>query len=374
MMTDIVRKSGALATVVVLAVGCATAAGDSEEAQSATQDTLRADSVATRIINVEVETVQPTAFTDYIRITGEAEAYNDITVSAEEGGVVTEFVVEKGERVEEGQVFARLDARSLTAQVAEARASADLAREQYERHRKLWEEDHMGTEMAFLQAKYQSEIAAARLATLEVRLAKTEIRSPVSGLLDDRFVEPGEVAMPGTQMARIVATARIKISGGVPERYAATVRRGDAARITFDILPTREFTGTISYVGATVEERSRTFPIEVVIQNPDRMVKPKMVANVQLVRSALKDVLVVSQDVIRRFEDGYLVFVISQRDGTLLASARRVRLGATYANRVVIEDGLSAGDRLITLGAQLVDDGSRVRIVNQTAERVGSED
>jgi len=373
-MMEAIKKSGALAAWVFLAAGCATAAGDSEETQAVSQDSLPMDSVGVRVINVEVETVQPTMFTDYIRITGEAEAYNDVTVSAEESGVITQFTTEKGDRVAEGEVVARLDAQTLKAQVAEARASADLAREQYERQRKLWEEDHMGTEIAFLQSKYQSEIAAARLATLEARLGKTEIRSPVTGVLDDRFLEAGEIAMPGSRIARIVSTHRIKITGGVPERHAPTVRRGNAARITFDILPDREFTGTINYVGTAVDEQSRTFPIEVVIQNPDGMVKPKMVANVQLVRSALKDVVVVSQDVIRRFEDGYLAFVVSEQDGKLTAAARPVRLGPSYANRVVVEDGLSAGDRLITLGAQLVDNGSRVRIVSETAERPGAED
>ncbi len=98
-----------------------------------------------------------------------------------------------------------------------------------------------------------------------------------------------------------------------------------------------------------------------------------MVANVQLVREDLTDVVVASQDVIRRSEDGYHVFVVEEVDGETFAAAKPVRLGAAAGNQVVIESGLDVGDRLITLGSQLVDDGSRVRVVSGSTETPASE-
>lgn len=356
-----------LLAAATLAAGCATAAGDNDDAQAPVDSLGVADPAAfARVVNVSTRTIQPSEFTEYIRITGEAEAFYDIVVSAEEGGVITEFVVEKGDAVSEGQVIARVDARALTAQVNEARASAALASEQYERQRRLWEDESMGTEMAFLQAKYQAEIAQARLENLEVRLAKTEITSPVTGVLDDTYVEIGEIALPGARIGRVLSISRIKITGGVPERYAASVSRGERARINFDILPGRDFNGTINFVGSSVDEQSRTFPIEILLSNPGGVVKPRMVANVQLVRNSVSQAIVTALDVVRRSENGYHVFLVVERDGQTYAQSQPVRLGATYGNEVVVEEGLQVGDRLITLGSQLVDDGSRVRIVDET--------
>jgi membrane fusion protein (multidrug efflux system) len=90
-----------------------------------------------------------------------------------------------------------------------------------------------------------------------------------------------------------------------------------------------------------------------------------MVANVQVERARLADVIVVPQDLVVRTEDGYQVFVVADRDGQLVAAAKHVQLGAAYANRVVVKNGLELGDRLITIGHRLVDEGSYIRIVGE---------
>lgn len=362
------RDYRGLATLPLLAAigltsACSSAQGDSEEIADASADAI------TRVINVEVEPVMLVSFTDYIRATGEVEAFSDVTVSAEETGAITQFALEKGERVRRGQVLARIDDAVLGAQVAEARASAQLAAEQYERQRRLWEEEQIGSEITYLQTKYQAEIAAARLETLEARLAKTAIRSPITGVFDDKYVEMGEMVVPGAPVARVVAIDRVKITAGVPERFAPFVKQGATAQVTFDILLGSVFSGTIGFVGSSVDDRSRTFPIEIVLENPQRVVKPQMVANVRIVRSMLSEVVVVPQEVVIRDENGYHLFVVVERDGMSIAEARAVTLGSAYDDRVVIEQGLEVGDRLVTLGSQLVDDQSRVRIVRE-GERV----
>ena len=349
-----------------IAVGaCAAAQGDSEEAAA---DTGVPAQPLARVVNVGVVAVQPSDFKDFIRITGEVEAFSDVTVSAEETGVITRFLVEKGKRVRRGQIIARIDNRILDAQVNEARAAASLAQEQYKRQRRLWEEEQIGSEITYLQTKYQAEIQQARLSALETRLAKTDIRSPIAGVLDERFLEAGEMAIAGASVARVIAIDRVKITGGVPERFAPSVRQNDRAVITFDILPGREFEGAIGYVGSSVDDRSRTFPIEIVIDNPDGVVKPKMVANLRLERLSLTDVVVVPQEVVVRTEDGYQVFVVVERDGASFATAHAVRLGPSYGDRVVIEAGLEFGERLIVAGALLVDVGSRVRVIDDSGE------
>ncbi len=324
--------------------------------------------IGARVVNVEIRELVPESFVDYVRITGEVEAFHDITISAEETGTILGFAVEKGARVASRQLIAKIDDAALRAQVNEARAHADLAREQYLRQQRLWNENGIGSEIAVLQLKSASEAADARLEMMEERLRRTVIRAPVSGIFDEKYVEVGELVGPGTPIARVVSVAQVKVVGGVPERYALDVRRGDSARITFDVLRGREFTGTISFVGATVDPGNRTIPIEIVLDNREQLVKPQMVANVQVERARLDHVIVVPQDLVIRTEDGYQVFVASERDGQQYATAKPVVLGAAYANRVVIDSGLDAGDRLITTGHRLVDEGSLIRIVGSEGE------
>jgi RND family efflux transporter MFP subunit len=317
-----------------------------------------------RVTNVEVTPVIRGEFTGVIRVTGEVEALYDVTVSAEETGRIEEFFVEKGRRVRRGQAIAKLENDLLSAQVDEARASARLAREEYERQRQLWEEDSIGTEMAFLQRQYASEMAAARLASLEARLQRTEIIAPVTGTFEENFLELGEMAMPGAAVVRVVSTDRVKIVAGVPERHARTVLVGDRAVVALDVFPDREFVGEVSFVGASVDPRSRTFRIEVVLDNPEGVMKPAMVANLEVERESLQEVIAIPQQVVMRSADGYKVFVAESDGDRYLAHARTIELGEVSGDEVVIHHGLDVGDLLITLGHQLVDDGSLIRIVN----------
>jgi RND family efflux transporter MFP subunit len=346
---------GGLAGLTIVATaGCQPTEG---AAAPAAEETVR-------VINVEVAPVRTTTFEDVIRITGEVEAMHDITLSAEETGRIVAFPVAKGSWVAAGAVVAELDDEILGAQVREAREAAQLADEQFERQRRLWEDEKIGSEIAFLQARTNAAVARARLETFEARLARTKIRAPVAGIFDEKYAEVGEMAMPGTRIARIVASRQVKVTGGVPERYSLDVRPGARADVSFDVLPGERFAGRIRYVGATVDAVNRTVPIELVLDNPGGRIKARMVANVQVARAALTDVVVVPQQVVLRTEDGFEVFVVTDEDGRPVARRRPVVVGPGADNRVVITDGLAPGDVLITLGHQLVDDGSRVRIVN----------
>lgn len=316
-----------------------------------------------RVVNVQVRVVAPAEFVDFIRATGEVEAMSDVTLSAEESGVLREFFAQKGSVVQAGQPIAKIDDAVLTAQLTEAQAAAVLAAEQYERQRQVWEEEKIGSEIGYLQAKSQAQVTAARAAALEARFARTVIRAPVAGVFDEKFMEVGEMAMPGSRIGRVVSARRVKVTAGIPERFAADVETGAAARVTFDIFRGEEFAGRVGFVGSTVDASNRTFPIEIVIENPRRRIKPRMVANVQVVRERLNDVTVLSQDLVMRTEQGYQVFVVVERDGATFAETRSVTLGPAYENRVVITKGLATGDRVISVGARLVDHGSRVEVV-----------
>jgi membrane fusion protein (multidrug efflux system) len=319
----------------------------------------------TRVLNVEVATVEVSSFTETIRLTGTVQADKDVVISAEESGVIREIMVDKGHRVQTGQAIFRMDSELLKAQVDQARALSNLARETWDRRKRLFEEDRVGSELVYLQAKYAAEQAAANLSFLEERLARTVIRAPISGVLDSREIEVGTMVGVGTPVARIVDHDPMKVTGGVPERYATDVRTGTEATVTFDVLPDSTLSGRISYVGSVVNPRNRTFPVELRLPNPGGLIKSEMVANVMVVRRTLEEAMVIPQEALIRVEDGFIVFVVENEGGVDLVRSRPVELGPSQQNEVVVLSGIEPGDRLIVVGQQTVAAGDRVNVVGK---------
>jgi membrane fusion protein, multidrug efflux system len=344
-----------VALVAVVAAGCS---GDANAGDAPAEA-----GAPLRVINVEVRTVTAQPFTEVIRLTGVVEANRDVTVSAEEMGVVREMMVDRGARVAEGDPLVRMEDRSLSAQVEQARAQASLARETWDRRKRLWEEDQVGSELAYLEARYAAEQAAAALESLEQRQARMTIRAPFAGFVEDRTVELGSMVSPGTPVARIVSLNPVKIVSGVPERFSADVDRGARTTVTFDIFPGESYTGQIAFVGATVDRGNRTFPVELTLPNPGNRFKPEMVANVELVRGEMDAAIVVPQDALVRVEEGFVVFVVDGEGSQAVARSQPVVVAGSQRNQVVIREGLEVGDRLVVLGQQQVANGDRVNVV-----------
>ena len=326
----------------------------------------RPDSTASanvRAVNVEVVELAPREFTEVLRLTATVRASRDVVISAEESGRVVTVVVDKGATVRAGQPLLRIDDSLLRSQVQQAQAAADLARETHERRKRLWEQEKIGSELAYLQARYDAAQAAASLATLRQRLAHTVVRAPIDGTVEDRRVEVGSIVAPGTPLMRIVDISPVKVAAGVPERFAQEVSVGREVEITFGALGADAVRGRIAFVGNTVDEQSRTFPIEVEVPNPSGRFKPEMVAGIRLPLRRLEDALVVPQQALVRAEGGFQAYVAVERGGVTLAEQRTVVLGPTGSNEAVIASGLHAGEKLIVVGQQKVADGDPVTVV-----------
>lgn len=353
------RGTASVALVGLLAVG-ASACGGTAEADSAATD----EAGFRRIINVEVQPLVREDFRERIRLTGTVEANRDVTFSAEEAGVVREILTDEGAVVTEGQPLVRIDDTILRAQVGEAEAREALAQETWERRRRLFEEDRVGSELAYLEAKYQAQQTTAALNTLSERLARTVVRAPIDGIFDRRDVEVGTMVSPGTPIGRIVQIDPVKVTGGVPERYAGDVRPGADAVVTFDVMPGEQYGGRVGYVSATVNPQNRTFEAQLVLRNPGRVIKPEMVANIDIARRTIEDAIVIPQEALVRVENGFVAFVVAQdAEGEDVAQVRPVVVGVSQRNRVVVQEGLAEGDRLIVLGQTLVADGDRVAVL-----------
>src|SRR5690606_4419453 len=102
--------------------------------------------------------------------------------------------------------------------------------------------------------------------------------APFSGVVDQKFAEVGEIVLSGSPIVSLVSMNRIKIEVGVPENYIGLIKKGGNVKVTFKDIDDADYDAKISYVGNTISTSNRTFPIEIMIDNPDKKIKPELSA------------------------------------------------------------------------------------------------
>ncbi|NOY06101.1 MAG: efflux RND transporter periplasmic adaptor subunit, partial [Chlorobi bacterium] len=232
-------------------------------------------------IAVKVTELQPAPYGKEFVVMGIAKAYEDIMLSPEEGGVVKEWKYPKGSYVPKNAIVVVLKDEILKAGYEAALAQYKLAELNYEKQKSVYEEQAV-SELQFKNAQYNYESAKAAMELAKARLERTRLRAPVAGYLDQRMADAGEMAPPGVPVARIVDASRLRIQGEVPERYAPEVHPGTRVRVVFDALPGDTISGRISYVGASISSSNRSLPVEVVVSNPEKKIKPEMVGKMYI--------------------------------------------------------------------------------------------
>ena len=312
-----------------------------------------------KLPTVRTQIIEVQSFTEAYNIIGVVKPYDEATLSSEEGGLITFLRVDKGDRVRRGQVIARLKKDVDYASYQQSLAQYELARINFERMESLYLDD-VTTEAEYTNAKLNLEIAEKTVDVYERRLSKGYVRSPINGVVDAKYMFKGEVSSPGAPIVKIVNVSKVKISAGIPERYINDVSKGSKVKITFDILPGEEYNGTVNYVSPTLSKVNRTFEIEVVLDNPDRKLKPEMSANVQVTRFSVDNAIILSQDLVVDFGEEKYVFVLEND----IAKKRIVTIGGRNGNDILIESGLNLGDKLIYEGYQSLVDGDKVKVIN----------
>lgn len=306
---------------------------------------------------VAVAPVTPTTFQHFIEVQGTIDAKNNVLVSPRSGGAVVAVYVKEGDAVRAGQVLAKVDDQILRESIAEIRTQYELASTVYEKQANLWKQQ-IGTELQYLQAKNNREALEKRLATLNSQLAQANITSPIAGVVDQVNVKPGESAMPGMGVVRVVNLSQLKVVAKVADTYVANVRKGDLVKVKFPDL-NKEINARVSFVGTTVDPLSRTFEIEATLP-PSRDLKPNQLAVVNINDVNKPNAIVINQNLVQNTEKGQVVYVAVAEGSKKTAKAKVVKTGQSYNGQVEITDGLAAGDQLVTQGYQELVDGQPV--------------
>ena len=310
---------------------------------------------------VSVLTVKDTTFSHYLQVQGSVNTKENILVQPEFQGTLVSLNVKAGQRVSKGQVLGRIDDAGLSQQVASLENQYALAKTTFERQKNLWDQK-IGSEMQYLQAQTQMISAQRGVAQIKAQLAKTVIKAPFSGTIDEVFVEKGQVVAPSQQgLMRIVNLSNMYVSTSVPETYIGKLKVGTEVDVFLTSLG-KTYKGKVRQIGNFVNPSNRSFGIEVSVPNPENLLRPNQVAKLKITDYINKSTIVVPTNVIQ--EDGqknkfvYIAINISGKTG--IAKKVIVKLGQSSDNVTEILSGLSDEDVIVTEGANAISDGMKL--------------
>jgi RND family efflux transporter MFP subunit len=303
-----------------------------------------------------------------IEVPGTIHGYIETPVYAKIAGYLKRIYVDKGDRVQKGQLIATLESPELDHQVANARATYDLAQITDQRNLALVRFGVVAQQQAD-NAHAQMKEARAALDQLIATQAYEAIRAPFSGIVTARHVDPGALipqatsqSGPLTPMISMATNSSVRVYSDVPQSTAPFIRDGDPAAISLTEYPRRIFTGTVTRHSNALASETRTMLVEVDLPNKDQALYPGMYTTVKFQVNVAAEALMVPDDALI-FRNGK-PFVPVVRNGHLKLAP--VNLGYDDGVNVEIIEGVTEQDVVAVNVGQSARDGEPVRTITMT--------
>ncbi len=324
------------------------------ETALATLDTKKEEAL------VSVAPVKDTLFNHYLDIQGSVNTKENMLIQPEFSGNLTSLTVKAGDHVTKGQVLGRVDDAGMSQQLANAENQYALAKTTFERQKNLWDKK-IGSEIQFLQAQTQMVSAQKGVAQIKAQLAKTVIRAPFSGTVDEVFAEKGQVVAPSMQgLMRIVNLGNMYVSTSVPETYIGKLKVGTIVDVYLTSLG-KTYKGKVRQVGNFINPNNRSFGIEVSIPNPDNLLRPNQVAKLKITDYTSHGIVVPSNVIQEDGSGSKFVYTVNGSNGkTGTAKKVFVKVGQSSDNLTEILSGLSKDDSIVTEGVNTISDGMKL--------------
>jgi RND family efflux transporter MFP subunit len=311
------------------------------------------------------------------KFSGQVAAVDSSGLSFEVGGRVESVEVDIGDRVKKGQVLSvldpepyQLDVDAIQAELVKARDNVTKTKAEYERQKRIFEQG-AGAEryVEVTEFEYKASLSAvkyqaARLDLAKRNLRKTKLLSPYDGVIAWRSVQPNEEVKAGQKILEINASGKMEVQLAVPETTVDRIHIDDPVTITFPSVPEESAKGRISYIGGAAV-KANAFPVKVELLDPGQNIKPGITAEANL---ALKD---------ETRKTGYLVpfqallpspepnrgYAFVYDPGTSTVKKTAVRSRGTAEKKIIIDEGLKAGDIIAVAGVSFLADGMEVKLL-----------
>lgn len=334
------------------------------------------EKIPVAVTRVELGTVEET-----ISSTGNFEARTKVDVCSKVAGRIERLAVDTGDRVEKGDVIAKIEDEEIVLHVEQAEAglvaaktSLENLRVNKERTDRLFAKGSVSQQQKdqidarYKTAKAQVQQAEAALALAKEQLKNSRVTAPISGIIAKRYVDVGAMVAPSVPLVNIVQMNTVKVVVNIIEKDIGRIKLGDLAKIRVEAYPDQEFEGKVVNLSPVVDRASRTAAVEVKVPNRDYKLKPGMFAEVKLVLEIHEDVPLVPRAAIiegigQRKEGSRHVFLV---DGDK-AMKREVEVGLAKGDKVEVLSGIKKGERVVIAGQHYLKGGEEVEVVKETA-------
>ena len=279
-----------------------------------------------------------------------------------------------GDFVEQNLMLAHIRREDLQNQMAQAQAQLDQATAQHTKAdqdfqrakvlystQSLTKPDYDQAQEAFNATQAAMDNGKATLLQTQLLLGDADLKAPFSGYILSRNIDFGSLVSPSTSAFTIADIGRVKVTFGAPDYVLGQVRLGQELTVRTESDATA-LKGRVTSISPSADSRNRIFAIEVTVNNRDRHLKPGMIASIGLGEVPRASIAIPLSAIVPfpSEPEQFAVMVAQERAGTLVAHLRKVQLGATHDNSVAVE-GVQPGERVVSVGAQLLKDGDTIR-------------
>lgn len=307
-----------------------------------------------RVAKVVTHRVAMQPMVDDIQALGTANANESIEIQPRLSSVVERIRFEEGQAVSKGDILVELENAEIVAGLAVADASLSESRSLYNRSKSLGSTQAISAS-SLEQLLAQVQVDEALVEAARARLANTIIRAPFSGRIGLRRVSPGGYVSNSTVITTLDDISVIKLDFSVPEAFMSVLKEDMKIVAHSLVYPDRVFRGAVSSIDTRLDPISRAVLVRAIIPNEDEALKPGMFLSVDLQRDRGNVLVAPEQSIVPEGSKQY-VYVVA--DG--IATKREVVLGRRVPGLVVIEQGLTAGESVVTEGTHRLNNGARV--------------
>ena len=310
---------------------------------------------------VGLKGVEINTFDHFVRVQGKLDGDQNAAVFADAPGTISSKFADVGQKVVKGQVLAQIDDQMYHSQMQGLETQYKFASDMYDKQKRLWDQK-IGSEVQYLTSKTSKEGLEKQIASLKQQIDKFKIKSPIDGTIEECNIKVGGVVSPDPRLAayRVLAFKNLKVTAEVSEAYSSRVKLGDKLVVLFPDI-NKQIETKVDFVSKYINPVNRTFMIETKLPEGITDLKANMIAIIQINDYHTDKAIQVPMNVIQTDQVGSYVYVVRPKDKFQAAFKQPVTLGNSYNGLAEVLQGLSAGDKVISVGYQELVDGEYVR-------------
>lgn len=311
---------------------------------------------------VVLETVELKPFQHEIKVQGNVETDQDIILSSEMGGLITDIYVKEGQRVSQGQVIARVDGSVLASNMVELQTQLKYAEYMLDKQKEL-NKRGVGSDFDLETAQTQVNSIKASMNSLSTQQGKTAIKAPFTGVIDQVFASAGQMAGPASPIVRLVNNNSVDIVATVSEKHLMSIHEGTELQVSFPNYSDTTITLKVTNVGNYIEPTNRTFRIMSTIKN-NKLLLPNMLAEVKITDLNVESGIVIPSKAITKDQDNRDFVYIAKKEGEFYRATKQdIEVISTFEGQTLVKDNstLKAGDLIVTEGGKGITNNDIVR-------------